>query len=690
VTPHTSVDTVSAWTSILDGVTHGVDGGASGIDIGRTITVGTDGSIYVAGFLRSESVGLGELTVSRVGIRDAFVAKLTADGDPVWFTGIGGSGAQTSINGIAVTADAEVVVVGEFLGSIGAGSWSLTSVGGSQDGFVARLDADGIVQWATRLGGSGVDTFNDVAVAADGSLVAGGVAVGTVTIGSTQSTSPWNDTANDDGILARFDTTGTVRDVTRVGGAGDDALVKLAVSVTGTIVTTGASDTAGTVQVRTPTDTHTATGAHGLTDIIVISLELTGAVNWSQVLGGSGDDLGQGLVIDSDGRVTVAGHGNPPFTVGGTSHPSSTAPRSDDDIVLSQFTPDGVPLWTDVTDNGSSTDDGVRHLALGPEDRLVTVGHFGPNSSAAARFASIIHDSSGNLLRGPYLLGNLANQIGQGAVVTESGDLLLTGRFAGGPVDPVDPTRTLATTGGSDIVVIRIAGALQSSQTITFAAPADRPFSPTPFALSPTTDAAGLSITLTSTTADVCTVTALEVTTVATGTCTLTASQAGERHYMAASPITHSFTVTSANQAITFPAPADRELTSSPFALSPTTDASGLSVTLTSDTPDTCTVTGLEITMVATGTCTLTASQAGDARYSAATAVTRSFSITSPTTIGPTTTTPTTTTPSTTAPTSSEPAATLPSTGFTPEGSTFPFLVGGLGALVALAARRRA
>jgi hypothetical protein len=675
----TSTHPVAAWTSAIDGVTHGVDRGTANTDIGRAITVGPDGSIYVAGFFRSTGITLGTLTPSRIGTRDAFVAKLTSDGDPVWFTGIGGSGSLVSINDIELTPDGEIIVAGEFTGSMGTGSWALTSASSTQDGFVAKLDPAGVVQWATGIGGAGTDLMSDVALAPDGSLVAVGVAIGTVAVGSTQSTSPWNDTTNEDGIVVRLSSAGAATEIARVGGTGDDSLWKVAVTPTGSVVTTGAADTTSTVQVSTAPGTHTVTGAHGLDDIIVVSLGPTGAVDWSQVLGGSGDDLGQGIVVDSAGHITVAGHGTPPFTVNGTSHPGGGSGRKD--IALTQFAVDGTPRWTTVVDGGSTTtDDEVRHLALGPEDRLITSGLLGSTSQSGAHFASMVHDRDGNLIRGPYLLGDPANNIAQAAAVTETGDLLLTGRFAGGPVDPTDPTRSLTTTGGSDIVVIRIAGALQSSQTITFADPADRPFSPTPFALSPTTDATGLSVTLTSTTPDVCTVTGLEVTTVDTGTCTLTASQAGERHFTPASPITHSFTVTPAVQTITFPAPADRDLTSTPFALAPTTDASGLAVSLTSDTPDTCTVDGLEVTMLAAGTCTLTASQAGDSRYSAATAVRQSYTIAAPAT----------TTPNTTASTTSEPTATLPSTGFAPESSTLPLLLGALGAFVALLSRRRA
>ena len=63
-----------------------------------------------------------------------------------------------------------------------------------------------------------------------------------------------------------------------------------------------------------------------------------------------------------------------------------------------------------------------------------------------------------------------------------------------------------------------------------------------------------------------------------------------------------------------------------PLSLSATA-SSGLAVTFTSTTPSICTVSGNKVTFVTTGTCSITASQAGNGRYSSAPNVTREFLI---------------------------------------------------------------
>lgn len=80
-------------------------------------------------------------------------------------------------------------------------------------------------------------------------------------------------------------------------------------------------------------------------------------------------------------------------------------------------------------------------------------------------------------------------------------------------------------------------------------------------------------------------------------------------------------------QAITFNALPDVSLSASPLTLSATTDA-GLTVTFFSDTTAVCSVSGVTLNLLQTGTCTVRAEQAGDSTYAAAPTVSRSFTVT--------------------------------------------------------------
>jgi hypothetical protein len=79
-------------------------------------------------------------------------------------------------------------------------------------------------------------------------------------------------------------------------------------------------------------------------------------------------------------------------------------------------------------------------------------------------------------------------------------------------------------------------------------------------------------------------------------------------------------------QTITFVQPADRTFSAVPTALSATA-SSGLDVAFESRTRSVCTVAGAAVTPVTTGRCTVRASQGGNATYTPAPNVDRSFSI---------------------------------------------------------------
>src|SRR5207247_1367391 len=135
------------------------------------------------------------------------------------------------------------------------------------------------------------------------------------------------------------------------------------------------------------------------------------------------------------------------------------------------------------------------------------------------------------------------------------------------------------------------------------------------------------AVSFASTTSAVCMVSGSTVTLVAVDTCTIQATQAGNTNYAAATPVSQSFQVTQASQSITFGALANQLFGSAPFTVSATA-SSGLPVSFNSQTTSVCTVSGSTVTLVAVGTCTIRATQAGNTNYAAATPVNQSFQVT--------------------------------------------------------------
>jgi putative cell wall-binding protein len=165
-----------------------------------------------------------------------------------------------------------------------------------------------------------------------------------------------------------------------------------------------------------------------------------------------------------------------------------------------------------------------------------------------------------------------------------------------------------------------------TAQTISFTGPATTVLSAGPVTVTATASS-GLTPVFTSSTTGVCTVSGTTVTLLTIGTCTIDANQAGNVSYSAATQVVQSFTVTIGSQTIAFTGPGSTLLSAGTVALTATA-SSGLTVAFTSATAPVCTVTGTTVTLVALGTCTINANQAGTSNYTAATQVAQSFAVT--------------------------------------------------------------
>jgi hypothetical protein len=139
------------------------------------------------------------------------------------------------------------------------------------------------------------------------------------------------------------------------------------------------------------------------------------------------------------------------------------------------------------------------------------------------------------------------------------------------------------------------------------------------------TASSGLPVSYASVTPAVCAVSGTNVTLLAAGVCTVSADQTGNATYTAAAQAQVSFNVAKGVQSIAFGALAAQSVGAN-VALAATA-SSGLAVSYTSLTPAVCSVSGAVATALAAGTCQVQATQAGDAAYQPATAVTQSFAV---------------------------------------------------------------
>jgi hypothetical protein len=163
----------------------------------------------------------------------------------------------------------------------------------------------------------------------------------------------------------------------------------------------------------------------------------------------------------------------------------------------------------------------------------------------------------------------------------------------------------------------------KANQTITFAPLPNRTYGDGPFTLS-ATSSSGLDVSF-SVVDGPATISGNTVSLSGAGPVTIRASQSGDDKNNPAAVVDRSFTVSKANQTITFASLPNRTYGDGPFTLS-ATSSSGLDVSFSVvDGP--ATISGNTVSLSGAGRLTIRASQSGDEKNNAATAVDRSFTV---------------------------------------------------------------
>ncbi len=134
--------------------------GGSGSDGAYGITRDGEGNLLLTGFSGTTWQGDSDPVRSYSSGSDAFAAMLDSTGELQWNTFLGGSDSDWG-HGVAVDGSGNWYIAGETESTWGS---PIRDFQGGLDGFAARLDGSGNIQWSTFLGGSSYDWGYGVAV----------------------------------------------------------------------------------------------------------------------------------------------------------------------------------------------------------------------------------------------------------------------------------------------------------------------------------------------------------------------------------------------------------------------------------------------------------------------------------------------------------------------------------------------
>lgn len=214
--------------------------GGRDLDSPGAITVDADGQAIVGGYTFSTDFPTRNALQPRSGgSRDAFVAKLSADGSRLLFSTYLGGVNEDEVYHLAIDAIGQIYLAGDTASpDFPTVRPAQPQLGGDEDGWVAKLSADGSrLLYSTFLGGGEEDVAFGIAVDASGNAWV----TGHTFSDDFPTVNPLQSDLNGvrDAFVAHLDPTGALLFSTYLGGRGDDRGVRIALDRDGNVWVAG-------------------------------------------------------------------------------------------------------------------------------------------------------------------------------------------------------------------------------------------------------------------------------------------------------------------------------------------------------------------------------------------------------------------------------------------------------------------
>lgn len=153
---------VVAFAAVLPRASHAewpVAFGSLGFDEVVAVEASASGDVFIAGHFSGTLETAGGNVISQ-GLQDVFVARISQAGDVVWVESLGGP-LQDEVADLALDTANAAYVVGTFTGTIGIGSGT-QGPAGLEDGYVAKIDSQGLWKWSRAISGTGIESATSV------------------------------------------------------------------------------------------------------------------------------------------------------------------------------------------------------------------------------------------------------------------------------------------------------------------------------------------------------------------------------------------------------------------------------------------------------------------------------------------------------------------------------------------------
>lgn len=356
-------------------------GGGNSTDYGYRIDVDKSDNAYIVGYVRN-TVTLGTLSITTKGNYDIFVAKIDKNGQWLWGQTAGGSSSDYGYT-IDVDNSGNVYIGGRFYTSSSSssyatfGSFSLKAKGSSNNMFVAKLNTNGVWQWAKAGNSDSTSYAYGVSVDGSGNVYAAGYAFGNMTFGSLSATNQ----GSSDMFVAKLNSSGTFTELKTYSGiaATYDQSYGVALDSSGNTYITGSFASELVLGTLTLTSNGTSN------DIFVAKVSPTGQWLWARSAGSTSSDYGYGVDVDGSGNVYVTGRAYDKATFGNKTFTS----KGSSDIFIGKMNSSGTWQW--INGGGGSSSDYGWGVKVDSSGNVYVTGY-----SYSGTFGSLSFKSQGN------------------------------------------------------------------------------------------------------------------------------------------------------------------------------------------------------------------------------------------------------------------------------------------------------
>ena len=345
-----------------------VKAGGSSCEYGYELALDSSGNIYATGTFEDNATfgNTSLVNTEQEGGSDIFVAKLSNSGSWLWAVKAGGTGTDNS-KAIAVDSSGNAFITGYFRETANFGSTSLTTgstSGGNSEIFVAKISSSGEWQWATMASGSNDGQGKAISVDSSGNAFVTGYFNPAATFGSTTLDTDFYGSQ----FVAKISSNGIWQWAVKAGDSGYYKRDGIAVDSSDNAFVTGSFS-------ETITFGSTVLMSSGDSDIFVAKISSSGLWQWAVKAGGSQEDEGNGITVDSSGNALVTGSFYRTATFDSTTLTSS----GKDDIFVAKISSSGLWQWT-AKAGGSGADEGQR-IAVDSSGNAYVIGLFTKNAT---------------------------------------------------------------------------------------------------------------------------------------------------------------------------------------------------------------------------------------------------------------------------------------------------------------------